>query len=70
MLEFIGNDIVLGHNVPFDARFLDAAYSEIGKSFEENGKAKIGKIGDADSRLMSQREIVDFAVDWIEKNRV
>ena len=34
VLDFIGNDIVLGHNVPFDARFLDAAYSEIGKSFE------------------------------------
>ena len=55
----------------YETLFVDGEdFCEIGKSFEENGKAKIGKIGDADSRLMSQREIVDFAVDWIEKNRV
>lgn len=55
----------------YETLFVDGEdFCEIGKSFGENEKAKIGKIGDADSRLMSQREIVDFAVDWIEKNRV
>lgn len=31
--NFIGDDIVLGHSVAFDARFLGVAYGEIGESF-------------------------------------
>ncbi len=26
-------------------------------------------LGDAELKLMKQRELVDFAVEWIEKNR-
>ena len=28
-----------------------------------------GKIGIGDTRLISQREIVDFAIEWFIKNR-
>lgn len=41
----------------------------IGKEFESVKKTNIGNIGNARSILFSQREIVDFAVDWMEKNR-
>lgn len=44
-------------------------FEEIGKAFEEEHIVNIGKIGNAESRLMNQRDIVDFAVGWIEKNR-
>lgn len=29
----------------------------------------LSKIGETELRLMNQRELVDFAVEWIEKNR-
>lgn len=46
-------------------------FEEIGKAFEEEYGKKIsfGQIGDAKIRLMNQRDIVDFSVKWIEKNR-
>ncbi len=54
----------------YETLFVDGEdFDDIGKAFEEQNKALIGQVGDARSRLMSQREIVDFAVDWIEKNR-
>lgn len=28
------------------------------------GAVKVGKVGSATARLMSQRELVDFAVQW------
>ena len=27
------------------------------------------KLGDAEIKLMDQRELVDFAVEWMEENR-
>ena len=45
-------------------------FEEIGEAFEKEMPVSFGKIGDADIRLMSQREIVDFSIKWIEKNRV
>lgn len=44
-------------------------FEEIGAAFEKVSPVSMGKVGDADSRLMSQRDIVDFAVTWIEENR-
>lgn len=44
-------------------------FEKIGNAFDKTGLATIGKIGNADARLMSQRDIVDFSVSWIENNR-
>ena len=44
-------------------------FEEIGKAFEHVYTVKKGQLGDAVLRLMSMRSLVDFAVDWIEKNR-
>jgi aminoglycoside 3-N-acetyltransferase len=42
----------------------------IGAAFaEEIGLEQKGKIGQADSRLVPQRDMVDFAVKWMGKNR-
>lgn len=32
-------------------------------------KGDVGKIGEAESRLMSQVELVDYSISWIEQNR-
>ncbi len=45
-------------------------FKKIGKAFTKSGgKQQIGEIGNAKSRLISQRDLVDFAVKWMEKNR-
>ncbi|WP_066889538.1 aminoglycoside N(3)-acetyltransferase [Clostridium nigeriense] len=44
-------------------------FIDIGIDFEKEYKIKKAKIGNADVRFMRQREIVDFAIKWIEKNR-
>ena len=44
-------------------------FEEIGVAFELECSFKCGKVGDADAKLMNQRELVDFSVRWIEKNR-
>ena len=44
-------------------------FEEIGSAFEANCPVSKGTIGEAPIRLMKQREIVDYAVEWIEKNR-
>ena len=43
--------------------------NKAGEAFENAYKPAIGKIGEADARLMMQRDIVDFSILWIEKNR-
>lgn len=60
--------------------FKDVAYQsedfyEIGKSFEaiyQNDTAafRSGKVGKANCKLINQRIFVDFAVNWINQNRV
>lgn len=55
----------------YNTLFVDGEdFEEIGTAFEEKCPVYIGKIGEADSRLMRQRDIVDFSVSWIEKNRI
>ncbi|MCI6017767.1 MAG: AAC(3) family N-acetyltransferase [Clostridiales bacterium] len=44
-------------------------FDEIGSAFEKTGKVKKAYLGNGVMTLMRQREVVDFAVEWIEKNR-
>lgn len=44
-------------------------FVEIGEAFEKLGKTKRVSLGNGTICLMRQRELVDFAVNWIEKNR-
>ena len=44
-------------------------FTEIGEAFEKTFPVTHGRIGGAELRLMNQREVVDFAVAWIEKHR-
>ncbi|MFX0010946.1 MAG: aminoglycoside N(3)-acetyltransferase [Candidatus Hermodarchaeota archaeon] len=44
-------------------------FDHLGKDFELIADYKPGKIGLAESRLISIREIVDFGVEWLKKNR-
>lgn len=44
-------------------------FEQIGEAFESAVSVKKETIGNAVVTCMSQREIVDFAVQWIEKNR-
>ncbi len=45
-------------------------FEEIGQDFETLNQYKPKKVGLADARLLSQRELIDFAINWIKKNRV
>ena len=54
----------------YQTLFVDGEdFEDIGIAFEEKGLANIGKIGNADSRLIQQRNLVDFSVCWIEEYR-
>lgn len=44
-------------------------FEEIGRDFELQGKTFREPLGNSSICLMRQRELVDFAVDWIRKNR-
>lgn len=51
------------------ATFNEIDYNEetfptVKQAFEETGAVKVGKVGSAPAKLMSQRELVDFAVDY------
>jgi aminoglycoside 3-N-acetyltransferase len=45
-------------------------FIQIGKAYKKNGgKIYTGKIGNATAELIPQRDLVDFTVDWMNKNR-
>jgi aminoglycoside 3-N-acetyltransferase len=44
-------------------------FPQIGQAFEESIGYQPDKIGQAESRLLSMRAIVNFAVDWLHTNR-
>lgn len=44
-------------------------FEEIGAAFESMGKTKREPLGNSSICLMRQRDVVDFAVEWIGKNR-
>ncbi|MBQ1047341.1 AAC(3) family N-acetyltransferase [Micromonospora sp. C51] len=47
----------------------ESDFDQVGDAFESTGGARIGRVGAAECRLMRQRELVDFAVDWLGTNR-
>ena len=50
----------------------DSDFDRLGEDFLRSEAGKVvrhGKVGIADCQLMPQRTIVDFAVNWLEKNR-
>jgi aminoglycoside 3-N-acetyltransferase len=48
----------------------DDDFETIGAAFaEETGLERTGKIGQADAKLLPQRDLVDFAVQWMEAHR-
>ncbi len=49
--------------------FQDDLFPDIGRDFESGRDVRIGKVAAADCRLMSQRELVDFATTWISARR-
>ena len=54
----------------YETLYVDGAdFDRIGEAFEETDAVRIGQAGGAVLRFMRQRELVDFAVAWIEKNR-
>lgn len=48
---------------------MGVVFTEIGAAFEKTHNVAKAMIGDGLVRLIDQRELVDFAVDWIEQNR-
>lgn len=44
-------------------------FPAIGEAFERTGQARHVSLGNGTLSMMSQRALVDFAVDWIGKNR-
>jgi aminoglycoside 3-N-acetyltransferase len=44
-------------------------FTDIGAAFEAAHIVNTANIGAAKLKIMKQRELVDFAVEWIEKNR-
>ena len=44
-------------------------FEQLGIDFESENKYTLGKVGIGEARLISQREIVDYAKEWFIKNR-
>ena len=54
----------------YDTLYVDGEdFIQICEVFESNHSVSKIELGNAILRLMRQRELVDFAVQWIEKNR-
>lgn len=54
----------------YETLFVDGEdFEQIGEAFEKEHSVKKASLGNATLTLMKQRELVDFAVNWIESNR-
>lgn len=54
----------------YETLFVDGEdFKEIGEAFEKTCPVKEAMLGNAKLKLMSQKELVDFAVGWISSNR-
>ena len=54
----------------YETLFVDGEdFEQIGTAFEQACTVRHGKLGNAELRLMKQRELVDFATDWSQHNR-
>ena len=61
-----------GHRVwkKYETLFVDGEdFEEIGAAFENVCSVHKATLGNGVIRLMKQRDLVDFAVRWIEENR-
>ena len=57
--------------VSYQTLFVDGEdFEQIGAAFELQGKVTKETLGNGTVRLMRQRDVVDFAVEWMEKNRI
>ena len=45
----------------------DATITALGESFEANNRVAVGHVANAESRLLSQRQAVDYAITWLEQ---
>lgn len=53
-----------------DLDFDDSDFARLGEDFEhDTGAAFVGKVGAATARLMRQRTLVDYAVEWMGRFR-
>lgn len=41
----------------------------VGESFEKSISYISSKVGQATCKILSQHELIDFAIDWFRKNR-
>ncbi len=56
--------------IAYETLFVDGEdFTDIGAAFEAAGLVSKTTLGQAELRLMKQRPLVHFAVDWIEHNR-
>lgn len=54
----------------YETLFADGEnFEKIGEDFEKAYSIPTVQLGNAAIRLMNQRDVVDFAVQWIEENR-
>jgi aminoglycoside 3-N-acetyltransferase len=44
-------------------------FNTIGNTYERQAGLRRGRVGGAELRLIRQRPLIDFAVEWMEKNR-
>ena len=44
-------------------------FEQLGVDYESSIDYQLGKVGEANARLISLRSIVDFAIEWLPKNR-
>lgn len=56
--------------ISYETLYVDGEdFQEIGKALEQQEKTVRVSLGNSSICMMKQREAVDFAVDWIQKNR-
>ena len=44
-------------------------FDAIGEAYEESSSYALGHIGQAESRLIEVRSLIDFTIEWMKKNR-
>ena len=54
----------------YETLFVDGEdFEQIGEAFEQDNAVNMVMVGNAELRLMSQRKLVDFATQWIQRFR-
>lgn len=52
-----------------DVEYDDEDFPKLGSEFERKIAVNYGKIGQADSKLLPMKELIDFSIPWFERNR-